>query len=154
VAEDIISHFEDHVPPPFKGLVVTTSKEAAVRYKQTLDDLHGPESRVIISEGHNDPEEIRKWTPTDHEKSRYKDSFVDPNGEVQLLIVCEMLLTGFDAPVAQVMYLDKPLREHNLLQAIARVNRPFLRRHTASSSTTLASLTISKRHWRCSALAM
>jgi len=125
VAEDIISHFEDHVPPPFKGLVVTTSKEAAVRYKQTLDGLHGPESRVIISEGHNDPEEIRKWTPTDHEKSRYKDSFVDPNGEVQLLIVCEMLLTGFDAPVAQVMYLDKPLREHNLLQAIARVNRPF-----------------------------
>ncbi len=125
VALDIIEHFENDVPEPFKGMVVTTSKEAAIRYKETLDSLNGPESRVVVSEGHNDPEHIKKWTPTDSEKSQYKESFVDPNGEVELLIVCDMLLTGFDAPVAQVMYLDKPLREHSLLQAIARVNRPF-----------------------------
>ncbi len=125
VALDIIEHFENNVPDPFKGMVVTTSKEAAIRYKETLDNLYGPEARVIVSEGHNDPEHIKKWTPSDSEKSQYKESFVDPNGEVKLLIVCNMLLTGFDAPVAQVMYLDKPLREHNLLQAIARVNRPF-----------------------------
>ncbi len=125
VALDIIEHYENDVPEPFKGMVVTTSKEAAIRYKETLDNLNGPESRVIVSEGHNDPEHIKKWTPTDSEKSQYKESFVDPNGEVELLIVCDMLLTGFDAPVAQVMYLDKPLREHSLLQAIARVNRPF-----------------------------
>ncbi|WP_248514995.1 type I restriction endonuclease subunit R [Salinarchaeum laminariae] len=125
VALDIVQHFEEEVAPPFKGMVVTTSKSAAVRYKKTLDGLNGPESRVIISEGHNDPEKIKEWTPSDSEKARYKESFVDPNGEVELLIVCDMLLTGFDAPVAQVMYLDKPLREHNLLQAIARVNRPF-----------------------------
>ncbi|WP_312909942.1 type I restriction endonuclease subunit R [Natronosalvus caseinilyticus] len=125
VALDIIEHYENDVPEPFKGMVVTTSKEAAIRYKETLDNLNGPESRVIISEGHNDPEHIKKWTPSDSEKSQYKESFVDPNGEVVLLIVCDMLLTGFDAPVAQVMYLDKPLREHSLLQAIARVNRPF-----------------------------
>ncbi|GAB3024024.1 type I restriction endonuclease subunit R [Natronobiforma cellulositropha] len=125
VALDIIEHFENEVAPPFKGLVVTTSKEAAIRYKQTLDSLNGPESRVIVSEGHNDPEHIKRWTPSGSEKSQYKESFVDPNGEVELLIVCDMLLTGFDAPVAQVMYLDKPLREHSLLQAIARVNRPF-----------------------------
>jgi type I restriction enzyme R subunit len=125
VALDIIEHFENEVPSPFKGMVVTTSKEAAIRYKETLDSLNGPESRVIVSEGHNDPEHIKQWTPSDAEKSQYKESFVDPNGEVELLIVCDMLLTGFDAPVAQVMYLDKPLREHSLLQAIARVNRPF-----------------------------
>ena len=125
VALDIIEHFEKDVPAPFKGMVVTTSKEAAIRYKETLDSLNGPESRVIVSEGHNDPEHIKKWTPSDSKKSQYKESFVDPNGEVELLIVCDMLLTGFDAPVAQVMYLDKPLREHSLLQAIARVNRPF-----------------------------
>jgi type I restriction enzyme R subunit len=125
VALDIVEHFEDDVPPPFKGMVVTTSKEAAIRYKETLDSLNGPESRVVISEGHNDPEHIKQWTPSKSEKSQYKESFVDPNGEVELLIVCDMLLTGFDAPVAQVMYLDKPLREHSLLQAIARVNRPF-----------------------------
>jgi len=125
VALDIIEHYENDVPAPFKGMVVTTSKEAAIRYKETLDSLNGPESRVIVSEGHNDPEHIKKWTPSDSEKSQYKESFVDPNGEIELLIVCDMLLTGFDAPVAQVMYLDKPLREHSLLQAIARVNRPF-----------------------------
>jgi type I restriction enzyme R subunit len=125
VALDIVEHFENDLPAPFKGMVVTTSKEAAIRYKETLDGLNGPESRVIISEGHNDPEHIKQWTPSDSEKSQYKESFVDPNGEVELLIVCDMLLTGFDAPVAQVMYLDKPLREHSLLQAIARVNRPF-----------------------------
>ncbi|QLH79822.1 type I restriction endonuclease subunit R [Halosimplex rubrum] len=125
VALDIVEHFENDVPAPFKGMVVTTSKEAAIRYKETLDSLNGPESRVIVSEGHNDEEHIKQWTPSDAEKSQYKESFVDPNGEVELLIVCDMLLTGFDAPVAQVMYLDKPLREHGLLQAIARVNRPF-----------------------------
>jgi type I restriction enzyme R subunit len=125
VALDIVEHFENEIARPFKGMVVTTSKEAAVRYKETLDELNGPESRVVISEGHNDPEHIKQWTPTDAEKREYKDSFVDPDGEVQLLVVCDMLLTGFDAPVAQVMYLDKPLKEHNLLQAIARVNRPF-----------------------------
>ncbi|MXR19235.1 type I restriction endonuclease subunit R [Halobacterium bonnevillei] len=125
VALDIIEHYENEIADPFKGMVVTTSKEAAVRYKEKLDELNGPESRVIISKGHNDPEHIKQWTPTDSDISDYKDSFVDPDGEVELLVVCDMLLTGFDAPVAQVMYLDKPLKEHNLLQAIARVNRPF-----------------------------
>ncbi|WP_323677866.1 type I restriction endonuclease subunit R [Halorubellus sp. PRR65] len=125
VTLDIVEHFENEIAPPFKGMVVTTSKRAAIRYKEKLDELNGPESRVVISHGHNDPEDVKKWAPSDTELSKYKEEFVDPNGEVELLVVCDMLLTGFDAPVAQVMYLDKPLREHNLLQAIARVNRPF-----------------------------
>ncbi|WP_058825929.1 type I restriction endonuclease subunit R [Haloferax sp. Q22] len=125
VTLDIVEHFENEIARPFKGMVVTTSKRAAIRYKKKLDALNGPESRVVISHGHNDPEEVKEWAPSDTELSKYKEEFVDPNGEVELLVVCDMLLTGFDAPVAQVMYLDKPLREHNLLQAIARVNRPF-----------------------------
>jgi type I restriction enzyme R subunit len=125
VALDIIDHFENEIARPFKGMVVTTSKRAAIRYKKKLDQFNGPESRVVVSKDHNDPEEIKKWAPTDSEISDYKDEFVDEDGEVELLIVCDMLLTGFDAPVAQVMYLDKPLKEHNLLQAIARVNRPY-----------------------------
>ncbi|MEE6211177.1 type I restriction endonuclease subunit R [Salarchaeum sp. III] len=125
VALDIVDHFEEQIAPPFKGMVVTPSKRAAIRYKETLDELNGPESRVVISHDHNDPEAVKKWAPSDSELSTYKEQFVDPDGDVELLIVCDMLLTGFDAPVAQVMYLDKPLREHNLLQAIARVNRPF-----------------------------
>ncbi|MGB9986563.1 type I restriction endonuclease subunit R [Salarchaeum japonicum] len=125
VALDIVEHFEEQIAPPFKGMVVTPSKRAAIQYKETLDELNGPESRVVISHDHNDPETVKQWAPSDSELSTYKEQFVDPDGEVELLIVCDMLLTGFDAPVAQVMYLDKPLREHNLLQAIARVNRPF-----------------------------
>ncbi|WP_018129195.1 type I restriction endonuclease subunit R [Haladaptatus paucihalophilus] len=125
VTLDIVEHFENEIARPFKGMVVTTSKRAAIRYKKQLDELNGPESRVIISHGHNDPEEVKQWAPSDTELSKYKEEFVDPDGEVELLVVCDMLLTGFDAPVAQVMYVDKPLKEHNLLQAIARVNRPF-----------------------------
>jgi Type I site-specific restriction-modification system, R (restriction) subunit and related helicases len=125
VVLDIIEHFENDIARPFKGMVVTTSKRAAITYKEKLDELNGPESRVVISKDHNDPEDVKQWAPTDSELRDYKKSFVDPDGEVDLLIVCDMLLTGFDAPVAQVMYLDKPLKEHNLLQAIARVNRPF-----------------------------
>ncbi|AXR78023.1 HsdR family type I site-specific deoxyribonuclease [Natrarchaeobaculum sulfurireducens] len=125
VALDIVEHSENEIARPFKRMVVTTSKRAAIEYKKKLDDLNGPESRVVISHGHNDPEEVKQWAPSDTDLSKYKEEFVDPYGEVELLVVCDMLLTGFDAPVAQVMYLDKPLKEHNLLQVITRVNRPF-----------------------------
>jgi len=129
VAEDIVDHFDTDIARPFKGMVVTTSKRAAITYKQRLDAHNGPESRVVISEDHNDPEDVKEMAPTDQELRDIKDSFTsegdDDEGNVQLLVVCDMLLTGFDAPIAQVMYLDKPLKEHNLLQAIARVNRPY-----------------------------
>lgn len=125
VAADIVDHFENDIARPFKGMVVTTSKRAAITYKQRLDAHDGPESRVVISHDHNDPEEIKQIAPSGSDLREIKDSFKDEDGDVQLLVVCDMLLTGFDAPVAQVMYLDKPLKEHNLLQAIARVNRPY-----------------------------
>ncbi|MCX2819670.1 type I restriction endonuclease subunit R [Haladaptatus sp. F3-133] len=125
VAEDIVKHYDENIGEPFKGMVVTVSKRAAIEYKKRLDAHGGPESRVVISKGHNDPEEIKEYAPSDAEKKEIKDDFKDEDGDVELLVVCDMLLTGFDAPVAQVMYLDKPRREHNLLQAIARVNRPY-----------------------------
>ncbi|WP_324663921.1 type I restriction endonuclease subunit R [Haloarcula sediminis] len=129
VAEDIVDHFDNDIARPFKGMVVTTSKRAAITYKNRLDAHDGPESRVVISKDHNDPEDIKEIAPSDQELRDIKDSFTsegeDDEGNVQLLVVCDMLLTGFDAPIAQVMYLDKPLKEHNLLQAIARVNRPY-----------------------------
>jgi len=125
IAADIVDHFESDIARPFKGMVVTTSKRAAITYKQRLDAHGGPKSRVVISHDHNDPEAIKDVAPSDAEKRKIKDSFTDEDGDVQLLVVCDMLLTGFDAPIAQVMYLDKPLKEHNLLQAIARVNRPY-----------------------------
>jgi type I restriction enzyme R subunit len=125
VAANIVEHFDEEIARPFKGMVVTTSKRAAITYKKRLDAHGGPESRVVISEDNNDPEMVKRYTPSKAEIRQIKDSFKDEDGEVQLLVVCDMLLTGFDAPIAQVMYLDKPLKEHNLLQAIARVNRPY-----------------------------
>jgi type I restriction enzyme R subunit len=125
VAADIVEHFDSSIGDPFKGMVVTTSKRAAISYKEHLDEHGGPESRVVISKDHNDPEDVKEYAPSDAEKKEIKSEFKDEDGDIELLVVCDMLLTGFDAPIAQVMYLDKPLREHSLLQAIARVNRPY-----------------------------
>jgi type I restriction enzyme R subunit len=125
ICHDILDHYDEKVANKFKGMIVTTSRDAAVKYKKQLDRLNGPESAVIISGDHNDREELKEYTPTDDEIDTYKERFEDPNDELQFLIVCDMLLTGYDAEIAQVMYLDKPLREHSLLQAIARVNRTY-----------------------------
>lgn len=122
---DLIDHYEKKIDYPFKGMIVTVSKRAAVNYKKKLDELNGPESAVIISKGHNDPEDVKNYTPNETKKENLKERFDDPNDDLKFLIVCDMLLTGFDEPLAQVMYLDKPLKEHTLLQAIARVNRPM-----------------------------
>ena len=96
----------------------------AVTYKETLDRLNGPESAVIMSAGHNDEERLARWHLGKEEQDRLIERFKDRNDPLAVLIVCDMLLTGFDVPVEQVMYLDAPLKEHTLLQAIARVNRP------------------------------
>ena len=123
---DLIDHFTKFIAPNgFKAQVVATSRDAAVTYKETLDRLNGPESAVIMSAGHNDDERLAKWHLSRNEQERLIDRFKDRNDPLSILIVCDMLLTGFDAPVEQVMYLDQPLREHGLLQAIARVNRPL-----------------------------
>lgn len=122
---DIIEHYRNNIQPNgFKAQIVTASREAAVRYKKALDKLRGPESAVIISGDHNDPEHIREHTDRTKQKQQI-ERFKMPMDEDQLsfLIVKDMLLTGFDAPVEQVMYLDRRLMDHGLLQAIARVNR-------------------------------
>jgi len=125
IAVDILEHYKTHIQPNgFKAQIVTPSREAAVRYKHALDALGAPESAVIISGDHNDKPHIAEHTNSSKHKT-YIERFKKPMSEDQLsfLIVKDMLLTGFDAPVEQVMYLDRKLLDHNLLQAIARVNR-------------------------------
>lgn len=151
-ARDMVWHYLTHVfPNGYKAQVVATSREAAVRYKAQinaalgeaideleksnlngldLDQLRRLETDVIISGDHNDLPELKAYSDrSKHEESigRFKLSFGSDqdgrNGDVGILIVNNMLLTGFDAPIEQVMYLDKVIVEHNLLQAIARVNR-------------------------------
>ncbi|MBM7556837.1 type I restriction endonuclease subunit R [Halanaerobacter jeridensis] len=122
---DIINHWEEKIAP-LKAQIVTTSRRAVAIYKEKLDELNAPQSIAIFSSGSkNDPPLIKKHhTPKDKQKQLI-ERFKKPDDPIKFLIVCDKLLTGFDAPVEQVMYLDKPLKEHNLLQAIARVNRRF-----------------------------
>lgn len=128
VVLDIIDHYEKHIQPNgFKAQIVSVSRSAAVEYKKLFDVLSDYESAVIISSAHNDEEEMRQYALSRAEEREMIQRFKKPLDEDPLafLIVCDKLLTGFDAPIEQVMYLDKPLKEHNLLQAIARTNRTY-----------------------------
>ena len=108
-----------------------TKEEKSIKPSQiNLENLKSFETAVILSAGHNDPPYIKEYAvPSNHEKQilSFKTPFGKEKdgvkGNIGILIVVEMLLTGFDAPVEQVMYLDKMMVAHNLLQAIARVNR-------------------------------
>ncbi|KGP74489.1 type I restriction endonuclease subunit R [Pontibacillus yanchengensis] len=128
IALDIIEHFEQYIKPNgFKAQIVAVSREAAVMYKNMLDELSDYESKVIMSAGHNDEEHLQEHHISKQEEKHVIQRFKKPmeEDELSFLIVCDKLLTGFDAPIEQVMYLDKPLKEHNLLQAIARTNRTY-----------------------------
>lgn len=122
---DIIEHYEKFIMPNnFKAQIVTPSREAAVMYKETLDRLNAPPSAVLISGSNNDPQRLKKHHKSQTEEKEIIRSFKeDPVERLAIIVVCDKLLTGFDAPVEQVMYIDSPLKEHTLLQAIARVNR-------------------------------
>lgn len=125
---DMIEHYEQHIQPNgFKAQIVSVSRQAAVAYKKLMDELSDYESAVIISSGHNDSEAMKQYGLSRAEEKELIQRFKKPLDEDPLafLIVCDKLLTGFDAPIEQVMYLDKPLKEHNLLQAIARTNRTY-----------------------------
>lgn len=151
-AKDMVDHYLEHVfPNGYKAQVVATSREAAVRYKtaidaalnEAIDRLHTDNpyhldlerlkkltTDVVISGSHNDLPHLKEYSDSSRHERAIK-SFKLPfdkedegvTGDVGMVIVNNMLLTGFDAPIEQVMYLDKVVVEHNLLQAIARVNR-------------------------------
>ena len=132
VARDIVDHFNAVIRPNgFKAQVVTIDRETAVKYKETLDRFISPErSALVMTVGNDDPREWKeKYKRTPEQEESIKEAFIDPKNSLEFLIVCDKLLTGFDAPVEQVMYLDKRLREHTLLQAIARTNRTFPRKN-------------------------
>ena len=127
VCIDLLEHYREHIQPNgFKAMIVTSSRRAAVNYKETLDELGAPPSECIISGSHNDAAFFTKYTDGKKQKSAIED-FKKPIAEcpISIIVVKDMLLTGFDAPICQVMYLDRQLKEHTLLQAIARVNRTY-----------------------------
>ena len=126
IALDIAEHFKERVRPNgFKAQVVAPSRTAALRYADHLRNF-GLNAYPVITTGPNDGAEFQLARGLDQET--VISGFVDADGEPEVLVVVDMLLTGFDAPPEQVLYLDRPLRDHGLLQAIARVNRRFSHR--------------------------
>ncbi len=128
VCADIAKHFRDKVKPHgFAAQVVTLDRAACVLYKQELDKLLPPEtSTIVMSVQKGDPEEFMEYArETDEEKNLLEKQFQNPDDPLKILIVTSRLLTGFDAPILQAMYLDKPIKEHGLLQAVCRTNRPY-----------------------------
>ena len=127
IALDIAEHFTKVIQPNgFKAQVVAPSRSAAVKYAERLTAF-GLDAYPIITTDNNDGPEF-KWAREVPQEQIIR-AFVDPDGKPEVLVVVDMLLTGFDAPVEQVLYLDRALREHGLLQAIARVNRRFEHEH-------------------------
>ena len=131
VCEDIVQHFQSKVEPNgFKGQIVTFDRESCLLYKRELDKLLPPEaSDIVMTVNANEPQ-YKAYARTRDEEERLLDRFRDPNDPLKLIIVTSKLLTGFDAPILQAMYLDKPLRDHTLLQAICRVNRTYSEQKT------------------------
>lgn len=131
VVADIRQHFVDKVAPEsFAAMIVTVDQEACVLYKDALDaladdDLPTEASDVVMNIGQGAPQEWRqRFGRTKDEEAALLDRFRDPADPLKILIVTAKLLTGFDAPNLQSMYLDRSLRDHTLLQAICRTNRP------------------------------
>ncbi|MEA3545857.1 MAG: type I restriction endonuclease subunit R [Thermodesulfobacteriota bacterium] len=139
IALDIANHFAKNIDDGLKGQLACDSKASAIKYKQFLDDAGLFESAVVMSppdsrEGNtavdeNSLPEVSKWWKENvgnREEKDYTRQLVerfDKDDDLKLLIVVDKLLTGFDEPKNTVLYIDKPLKEHNLIQAIARVNR-------------------------------
>lgn len=127
VCEHIAKHYREKIEPNgYKGQVVVYDRECCLMYKEELDRLLGEDASTIVMDTNNDKADRYKAYRRDRdEEGKLLDYFREPNSPLKLVIVTAKLLTGFDAPILQVMYLDKPMKDHNLLQAICRTNRTY-----------------------------
>src|SRR5215212_8003511 len=127
ICRHIADHYQDKVEPNgFKAQVVTFDRECCVRYKRALDEIVGPDASAIVMHTQGGKaDEYAEWKLSKDEEEKLLDRFRDPLDPLKFLVVTSKLLTGFDAPILQAMYLDKPMRDHGLLQAICRTNRLY-----------------------------
>jgi type I restriction enzyme R subunit len=127
VCEHIVKHYKEKIEPNgYKGQIVVYDRECCLKYKEELDKLLPPEATTVVIDTNNDKEDrYKKYRRSRDEEAKILDQFRDKNHPLKLVIVTSKLLTGFDAPILQVMYLDKPMKDHNLLQAICRTNRTY-----------------------------
>ncbi len=127
VARFVADHYTRNVEPlGYKAFLVAVDRPACAKYKAALDKVLPQDSSAVVYTGsHNDPVELKKYHIDEKIEKQIRKSFSKFGEQPRILIVTEKLLTGFDAPILYAMYLDKPMRDHTLLQAIARVNRPY-----------------------------
>lgn len=127
VVEHIVNHYKTKIEPNgYKAQIVVYDRECCLMYKEELDKLVAPEqSTIVMTTGDDKAGRYKKYRRNRDEESKVLDHFREPNNPLKFVIVTNKLLTGFDAPILQVMYLDKPMKDHNLLQAICRVNRTY-----------------------------
>lgn len=135
IASDIVEHFENRLSAmDGKGMIVVMSRRIAVELydaiTQIRPDWHGENDdegslKVVMTGNASDPIEWQQHIRNKERRSKLADRMKDPSSGLRLVIVCDMWLTGFDAPSMHTMYLDKPMKGHNLMQAIARINRVY-----------------------------
>ena len=123
----IVRHFRERIEPDgYKGMIVAYDRESCLMYKRELDLLMSPEASTVIIDTNNDKAGYYSEYRRDRDEERkVLNKFLERSSPLKLLIVTSKLLTGFDAPILQVMYLDKPMRDHNLIQAVCRTNRTY-----------------------------
>ncbi len=129
ICADIARHFVDVVRPNgFKALVVTFDQDSCLLYRERLATHLGPDTVDVVISVSGKEREDERYRPYKRDRDaeeKLLDRFRDPNDPLQIIVVTAKLLTGFDAPILGAMYLDKPMRDHTLLQAITRVNRTY-----------------------------
>ena len=127
VAQYVAKHYVENVEPlGYKAFLVGVDREACAYYKHALDEFLPPEySEVVYTDNNNDSALLKEFHLDSKRERQIRKRFGKRDQKPKILIVTEKLLTGFDAPLLYAMYLDKPMRDHTLLQAIARVNRPY-----------------------------
>ena len=126
ICADIARHFQEKVAPNgFGALVVTIDRESCLLYKQELDRHLPADFSDIVMSVNAGEEEYAPYRRDRDAEEKLLDRFRDPHDQLKILVVTSKLLTGFDAPILQTMYLDKPLKDHTLLQAVCRTNRPY-----------------------------
>jgi type I restriction enzyme R subunit len=142
VAKFVAEHFRESVlPSGYKAFLVAVNREACAKYKRALDNLLPPEwTEAVYTENAADSTErplVHELQLTEAQEGDARANFKKASENPKILTVTDKLLTGYDAPVLYCMYLDKPMRDHVLLQAIARVNRPYVDRENVQKKVGL-----------------
>ena len=128
VCKYIVNHFREYIEPTgMKAQVVVYNRDCCVKYKKALDALLGTDDQttIVMHTSGDKADEYKAYKRTRDEEKKLLDQFRDPLSPLKFVIVTSKLLTGFDAPILQCMYLDKPMKNHTLLQAICRTNRTY-----------------------------